>query len=126
MCLIDIMINCLLDGYFEDKLKYIYKGCFIFNDEVYVFLDFTNNIPKSGLNVRLGRAWFVLPDEIMNKQHACNILISDEVETFFIHNTSFLFLHESDNVLDTPIVVYSGAHDKKSMFSIYVWKNKNK
>lgn len=124
ICLVDLMINCFLEGYFDDKVTYKYKGCCEFNDEIYVFLDFTNNAPKTGLNIKMARSWFVLPDEIMNKKHVCNIMILEEVEFFFRNNASFLFLNDLDGVLDTPIVVYSGAHYKNIYFQFMFGKIK--
>ena len=128
VCLIDFMITKLLEGFFETAVNYEYKGCFEYKQDVYVVLDFTKNVNKCALQCKMDKAWFVLPDEAVNKQHVCNIPIHKEVTDFFLNNASFLYLHElleeDENVLETPIVVYSGTHEKNVYFQFLFGKIK--
>jgi hypothetical protein len=127
-CLIDFFIAKLLEGFFESTAIYKYKGCFEYKNDIYVVLDLTQNINKCALQCKMDKTWFVLPDELINTHHVCNISIDKEVTNFFLNNTFFLYLHEllgdEFNILETPTVVYSGTHEKNIYFQFLFGKIK--
>jgi len=122
-CMIDFLMMHVFQGYFETDVMYDYKGYCEYNGEIYVFLDFTQNKNKTDLNRNMDKVWFVLPDEILNTEHVCNIPIQDDVIKFFLNHSSFLYLYdENGNEIETPTVVYSGTHAKDVYFQ-YLFGN---
>lgn len=57
-------------------------------------------------------------DEIIHKQHICNLQIDDAVTMFFMNNPSFIYLKDEYGLnYEMPIVAYSGQPDNKLNFT---------
>lgn len=110
-----------------DKLEY--KGCYIYENQVYVFYDLTHcNLQISDIYIE-NKIWFSLIDEIINLRHVCNQIIDNETSLFFANNETFCFLKDKNkNNYDLPIVAYVGKNEKMLNFT-YVFgvssKDKN-
>ncbi len=103
----------------------IFKGLYVYNNNIYLFIDLTKIDEKSDLIEKNNLYWFALVDEIMNKKHVCNIKIDENVINFFSNNSDFLYLKNDNNEqIEIPTVVYSGAHDKMLYFTYLFGKTK--
>jgi hypothetical protein len=107
-----IFYNIILDN------NYKYKGSYYYKNNIYLFFDFTNckliinNIHKNSI------IWPVLVDEIINKNHACNIKISSQVVDFLNENMDFIILKdEYEKIFEMPSVVYIGKEISKINFT---------
>lgn len=111
---------------FLDNLEY--KGCHVYENQVYIFYDLT----KCNLNVpdiyRENKLWLVLIDEIMNVNHVCNFSLDQSVCSFFNENIQFCFLeNENREKYEIPIVAYVGKNEKMLNFTyIFGVSSKNK
>ena len=87
-----------------------FDGFYEHNNKLYLFIDITNctiNVEDTYLSspVRFG-----LIDEITNHKNICNIPIDEDTTIFFITNSCVNYLHDDEtyNIIETPIVAYSG------------------
>jgi hypothetical protein len=125
-------INCylysiLLSNINSNVLKYDletfkntvdFKGLYIYENNVYVFVDLTKIEININLINRNSLYWFVLMDEIVNKKEVCDIPVSEEVSKFFMNNNEFMYFKNSnEEQIEIPSVVYSGLHDKTLHFT---------
>lgn len=96
----------------------VVKGCYNYKNERYIFIDITYIENNTDLLFKSNIVWFVLPDEIINKKHVCNIHINKNVTDFFLNNSHFLFLYDSyDTQLTPPCVVYNASLEQKAYFN---------
>jgi hypothetical protein len=107
-----ILYNIVLDN------NYKYKGSYYYKNNIYLFFDFTNckliinNIHKNSI------IWQVLPDEIINKTHVCNIKINSLVVDFFNQNIEFVILKDiNEKNYEMPCVVYVGKDISRINFT---------
>ena len=107
-----IFYNVILDD------KYEFKGLYYYKNNIYLFFDFTNckiNINNTHKNSII---WSVLPDEIINIKHVCNINININVINFFSENIDFALLKDKNKKLyQIPSVVYIGKEISKINFT---------
>ena len=115
--------------------NHIIKGVRNTSQELFVFVDMTQCKLKSDgfFSRNADKYLFVLPDEILNLHHCCNIPIHASVETFFLEFPDILELTDSSgNQVESPVVLYSGTHEKNlsfrhtfgeplSMHEVYGW-----
>jgi len=103
-----------------------FKGLYLYNNKVYLFIDFTKIDIKDDLMYSYDCRWFALIDEIINKKHICNIKIDEAVTKFFLDNNEFLYLKNSEKTqIEIPSVVYSGNHEKLLHFTYLFGKTKD-
>lgn len=98
--------------------KYEFKGYYYYENNIYLFFDFTNskliinNIHKKSI------IWSTLVDEIINKKNVCNIKINSDVTNFFNSNVDFIVLKDRyDKIYEMPFVVYVGKEISKTNFT---------
>lgn len=100
--------------------KFIIEGVRKENNEteLIVLVNMTSCILAGpGCYSRAHRYLFILPDEILNLHHCCNIPIHENVASFLMGNTEMLQLSGSDgNQLEIPVILYSGTHEKNIPF----------
>jgi hypothetical protein len=103
-----------------------FKGIYLYNNSIYVFIDLTKIDIDVSLIYRNSLSWFVLMDEIVNKKNVCNLNIGKEVTNFFLDNNIFLYFKNSNNdQIEIPTVVYSGTHEKLLPFNYLFGKSKD-
>lgn len=107
-----IFYNIIVDN------KYEFKGSYYYENDVYLFFDFTNckliinNIHKNSI------IWPTLIDEIINKKNVCNIKINSHVSDFFNKNLDFILLKDRrEKIYETPFVAYVGKEISKTNFT---------
>lgn len=98
-------------------------GFYIYNNKLYVFLDFTEcklelyDIYSNNTN------WLVLMDEIINHGHLCNIPINKKVYDFFRSNSDFCFLSNSNGLhYEVPTVGFVCKPEARLQFT-YMFGN---
>ena len=126
------MINCYLysiflsnvnSGISKNGFDYFincvdHKGFYLYEKNIYAFVDLTKLEINTTLVNRNSLFWFVLLDEIVNKQSICNIPISQEVVDFYINNNEFIYFKNcKEELIEIPSVVYTGIHDKSLHFN---------
>jgi hypothetical protein len=96
----------------------VLKGFYVYENNVHVFVDLTRLEINTNIVNRNSLYWFVLLDEIVNKQSVCNIPISEEVVDFYMNNNEFIYFKNSkEELIEIPSVVYTGIHDKSLHFN---------
>jgi hypothetical protein len=125
------MINCYLYSIFlsngnsgisnygfDSFIKLLeFKGFYVYENNVYVFVDLTKLEINTNIVNRNSLYWFALLDEIVNKQSVCNIPISEEVIDFYMNNNEFIYFKNSKGeLIEVPSVAYTGSHDKSLHF----------
>ena len=110
-------LNSLFYNIITDN-KYQIKGTYYYKNNIYLFIDFTNckliinNVHKNSI------IWPVLVDEIINKNHVCNIKINLNVINFFNENIDFTFLKDkNEKIYEIPSAVYVGKEISKTNFT---------
>jgi hypothetical protein len=110
--LYSIFLNIELDD------KYEYNGYYYYENNIYLFFNFTNckicinNIYKKSV------IWSALVDEIINIKHICNIQFESDTSDFFTKNIDFVFLKDKNNKnYEIPSVVYVGREESKLNFT---------
>lgn len=102
------------------------KGIYLYEGKIYLFIDLTKLDIKDNLMHRHATRWFALIDEIVNRKHVCNISVEENVTNFFLNNSNFLYLNDSQNKqIEVPSVVYSGTHEKLLHFTYLFGKIKD-
>jgi hypothetical protein len=103
---------------FEIFLNLIeFKGFYVYENQIYAFVDLTKLDINTNIVNRNSLYWFVLLDEIVNKQSVCNIPISEEVVDFYMNNNEFIYFKNSkEELIEVPSVVYTGSHEKTLHF----------
>lgn len=98
--------------------KYEYKGFYYYENNIYLFFDFTNckliiiNVYRNSI------IWSVLTDEIINIKHVCNIKINSIISDFFNKNMDFTILKDKNNkIYEIPCVTYIGKEVSKLNFT---------
>uniref|UniRef100_A0A6C0ES18 Uncharacterized protein n=1 Tax=viral metagenome TaxID=1070528 RepID=A0A6C0ES18_9ZZZZ len=96
----------------------VYNGSFIYDNEVYIFLNLTN----CNLNIndiyRENNIWFALIDEIVNTNNVCNFAVDRRVTELFTINKEFCFLFDKNQEkYSLPIVGYVGINEKMLNFT---------
>jgi hypothetical protein len=126
------IIKCYLfslnihDNYENFEKNCNFKGVYLYNNSIYVFIDFTKLDIDVSLIYRDSLSWFVLMDEIVNKKNVCNLNIGKEVTNFFLNNPMFLYFKNSNyEPIEIPTVVYSGTHEKLLPFNYLFGKSKD-
>jgi hypothetical protein len=95
-----------------------FKGLYVCENKVYVFVDLTKVEINTTLINRNSLYWFALIDEIVNKNKVCDIPISDDVTEFFMNNNEFIyFKNAKEEQIEIPSVVYTGSHEKTLHFN---------
>jgi hypothetical protein len=99
------------------------KGIYFDDDKVYAFVDLTKvELIIDELN-KQSMFWLVLLDEIINRKQVCNIDIHSDVTDFFLKNSDFIYLKDSEKeVIEIPIVAYIGTNEKMLRFR-YIFGN---
>jgi len=96
----------------------IFKGALLENNELFLFFDSTNCENNIYDIYKKNKIWYGLMDEIIHKQHICNLQIDDAVTMFFMNNPSFIYLKDEYGLnYEMPIVAYSGQPDNKLNFT---------
>jgi len=96
----------------------VFKGLYIYENKVYAFVDLTKVEINASLVNRNSLYWFALLDEIVNKNKVCDIPISDDVSSFFMNNSEFIYFKNSkEEQIEIPSVVYTGSHEKNLHFN---------
>jgi hypothetical protein len=104
-------------------------GFYVFENEVFLFVDLTNC--KVILNdiYSDNDLWFVLPHEILNTRRICNLKIDAYVLHFFNENYNFAILeNEKKEAYESPVIGYVGKPENKLHFTYHFGetrKNKN-
>lgn len=117
-----VQMNLLLTlilGLNNDKTDY-YKGYYIKDNEITIFYDLTNMEIKLNDIYKDSSRWFCLVSEIINSGYMCDLKISTSVSDFLTCETEnpFYTLHnEFNKQYESPVVVYSGMHEKKLNFT---------
>jgi hypothetical protein len=94
------------------------KGLYVYENKVYAFVDLTKVEINTNLVNRNSLYWFALIDEIVNKNKVCDIPISDDVSSFFMNNSEFIYFKNSkEEQIEIPSVVYTGSHEKNLHFN---------
>jgi len=96
-----------------------FKGIYLHEKKIYMFIDLTQVEINVNLMYKTNQCWFVLMDEVINRNHVCNIPISYDVTNFFVNNSEFIFLKNgvTGEDIEIPSVVYTGTHDKLLYFT---------
>jgi hypothetical protein len=116
----------LLTDYEEFDKNFDFKGVYIYNNKLYIFIDLTKTTIENNLMYRNSPCWFALIDEIVNKKHVCNIKIEEHVTNFFLFNNIFLYFKNlQKEQIEIPTVVYSGIHEKLLYFNYLFGKTKD-
>jgi len=125
------LINCYLYSVFlSNSNSYIanfdfdffinfvdFKGFYVYKNHLHAFVDLTKLDINTNIVNRNSLYWFVLLDEIVNKQSVCNIPISEEVVDFYMNNNEFIYFKNSkEELIEVPSVVYTGSHEKTLHF----------
>jgi hypothetical protein len=96
-----------------------FKGIYLHEKKIYMFIDLTQVEINVNLMYKTNQCWFVLMDEVINRNHICNIPISYDVTNFFVNNSEFIFLKNgvTGEDIEIPSVVYTGTHEKLLYFT---------
>jgi len=95
-----------------------FKGLYLYENNVYAFVDLTKLEININLVNRNSLYWFALIDEIVNQNKVCDIPISGDVSEFFMNNNEFIYFKNSkEEQIEIPSVVYSGSHEKTLYFN---------
>ena len=99
-----------------------FKGIYLHEKKIYMFIDLTQVEINVNLMYKTNQCWFVLMDEVINRNHVCNIPISYDVTNFFVNNSEFIFLKNgvTGEDIEIPSVVYTGTHDKLLYFTFVI------
>ncbi|MEI8035549.1 MAG: hypothetical protein WCH96_08760, partial [Betaproteobacteria bacterium] len=75
---------------------------------------------------RVTPVWFITVDEILNKRSVCNINVDEELNEFFTDFIDLTILkNENDEIIETPIVLYTGTHSQRLKFESIFCRPKN-
>ena len=98
-------------------------GFYMYNNKLYVFLDFTEcklelyDIYSNNTN------WLVLMDEIINHGHLCNNPINKQVYDFFRSNSDFCFLSNTSGLhYEVPTIGFVYKSENQLQFT-YMFSN---
>ena len=97
--------------------KIIFDGFYEYNDELYLFVDMTQE--KLNINDVYSDSFirFALIDEILNQKSVCNLSINKSVTDFFNSNYQFSILKDENNeAYEVPVVSYTGKPENKLNF----------
>jgi len=98
--------------------KYEYKGSYYYNNNIYLFFNFTNCKLNINTIYKKSNIWPVLIDEIINKKNVCNIKINPDITDFFDKNPDFIFLNDSNGkIYEIPCITYVGKELTKLNFT---------
>jgi hypothetical protein len=96
-----------------------FKGIYTYENKLYAFIDLSKIEINATLINKNSFYWFALIDEILNKKKLCDIKINKEVTDFFINNNEFIYFKNSkEELIEIPIVVYTGTYEKDLDFKI--------
>jgi hypothetical protein len=103
---------------FDSFINFVdFKGFYVYKNHLHAFVDLTKLDINTNIVNRNSLYWFVLLDEIVNKQNVCNIPISEEVIDFYMNNNEFIyFKNYNEELIEVPSVVYTGSHEKTLHF----------
>ena len=88
---------------FDEKINY--TGCI---DNI-LFYEMIFNIENVSYKTKKEKLWFLLVDEVINKKSSLHMNLDNEVVSFFLKNSSLLFLIDNEKrVLPSPIACYYG------------------
>lgn len=95
---------------FEEFNKNLeFDGYFVYNKNLYLFFDTTNNQVNIDDTYSCSNVMFALTDEIINHGKICNMSISEDTQDFFIINDSINYLYDENNEpYEHPIVGFVG------------------
>jgi hypothetical protein len=105
----------IVDCVIEDKSKIYINGYYIYNEEIYIFVDISIVKLERIYLTKNTEIWFALSHEIVNTKNICNIQIGNEVSDFFTNNIQFL-TEIDNNMYPSPEVIYVGDHLKRVEF----------
>ena len=114
-----IKLDTLIGSYIRhENYNYNYKGYLVEDNELYLFFDLSDLDVQVQELYRREPAWFVLVDEIINYESVCNFKIYSTSCNFFKKNKEFYKLYdENENLIEMPVVCYSGVEEKKLKFT---------
>ena len=102
-----------------------YKGCYIYNNDVYVFFDITKNNVILYDIYRKSPTWLCLIDEIINERNVCSFKVRSDVSDFFIENHELCFLKDkNDDSYALPVVGYVGKPENMLNFTYIFGESK--
>ena len=88
---------------FDENIKY--RG---YIDNI-LFYEMVTNIENVSYKTKKDKLWFLLVDEIINKKSSLHMNVDKEVVSFFLNNSSIMFLIDGDKrILPSPIACYYG------------------
>jgi len=109
--------NVLEHPYIKDE-NIEYKGFYIYNNEMYLFLDITKYQLLLNDVYRENMLWFALVDEIVNTRALSGMPISPNVVEFFSLNSQFIFLYDTNgDKYEVPSIAYVIAPEDKTNFT---------
>jgi hypothetical protein len=109
--------NVLEQPYVRDE-NIEYKGFYIYNNEMYLFLDVTKYQLLLNDVYRENMLWFALVDEIVNIRMLSGMPISPNVVEFFSLNSQFIFLYDTNgDKYEIPSIAYVIAPEDKTNFT---------
>jgi hypothetical protein len=118
--IIDKIKKLLYSIFFNIELddKYEYNGYYYYENNIYLFFDFTNCKICVNNTYKKSVIWSALVDEIINIKHTCNIQFDSKIYDFFTKNIDFVFLKDKNNKnYEIPSVVYVGREKSKLNFT---------
>ncbi len=94
-----------------------FKGFIFYNNELFTFFSLPNNFSTIKNLKKDDLYWFVLIDEIINKNTVLNFKINKNITEFFLNNEDFIYLFDNkDNKYETPTSLYYGENASKINF----------
>lgn len=108
-------IELFLEKCFSKKEKYVIHGYKKHDNNTYVFIYIYSS---EHLLVNNQTCYLALVDEIINLKHIDNIKIDDNITDFFLNNTDFLYIRDTNyKIYEVPIVAYQGIEERLMMFT---------
>lgn len=99
--------NIIKNIFFEFDETIKYTG---YIDNI-LFYEMVTNIENVSYKKKKDKMWFLLVDEIINKKYSLHMNVDNEVVSFFLKNSSLLFLIDDKNrILPSPIACYFGHY----------------
>tara|TARA_Y100000996_G_scaffold412425_2_gene398488 strand:- start:2276 stop:3202 length:927 start_codon:yes stop_codon:yes gene_type:complete len=90
---------------FDEQINY--TGCI---DNI-LFYEMIFIIENVNYKTKKDKLWFLLVDEIINKKYYLHMNVDEEVVSFFLKNSSLLFLIDGEKrILPSPIACYYGNY----------------
>jgi hypothetical protein len=121
-----LFATLMLNDYDKFSENTDFKGCFDFNNNLYLFFDITRCDIQIDDIFKINRTWFTLLDEILNHKHLCNMPIDKNVTNFFVFNDEFCFLlDENGDSYEIPMTSFVAKNEKLLNFTYVFGETKS-